>query len=75
MNLVMADSIKTTEGVRLTVAIPHPDYERLVALKARIRRVRGKALTTQDLASEWVTRGIAEMEATIAAEDQAKSTA
>lgn len=42
--------------VRISVSLEHPDYIRLEAVKARLRK------STQDLASAWILRGVEEEE-------------
>jgi len=68
MNLVMAEPVKSKEpgAQRLTVAISSADYQKLERLKAKLLERDGKKATSQELASRWISEGIATLEAELA---------
>ena len=49
-------------GVRLSVTVSTADYERLVAVKGRLRTKTGKVVSTQELVAGWITERLDKIE-------------
>jgi hypothetical protein len=59
----MAENPTRPEGVRLSVTIPHAEYERLMSVRARLHTRKKKRVTNQDLVAEWIGKGLDDAEA------------